>query len=47
MNDLRLILLIAGVLIIVGLYLRERLRRRDRWFGEDLEDDPEGPLAGL
>lgn len=40
MNDLRLLLLLTGIAILAGLYLRERLKSRPDPFGEEPETDP-------
>lgn len=41
MNDLRLILLVLGVIIVAGLYVRERLRNRKPSLSDGLDDEPD------
>ncbi len=47
MNNLRLILLLLGVAIIVGLYIRERLRGRKRDSGDDFDTGGDRYLDGM
>lgn len=49
MNDLRLILLLLGIAILAGLYIRERLRSRGDPFQNDMEteDGSSGTWDGL
>lgn len=48
MNNLRLILLLVGIAILAGLYIRERLRSRENPFQDDPETEADSePWDGL